>query len=366
MLHKRNIILHQFSHAGVNTLQNLVEDEDFTFTYDGEQATISLITDTKIVDDAITVTYHKINLDKITAADIIGGVDAATGAVTGIELIDSIQPLYNLGGNFTIIAPKFSLDTQVAAALISKAKAVNGLFPSMAVVDIDAATYKNYQNATAFKNSSNLNDSHLILTYPMVKVDDKVQYLSTHLAALMNQVDNEHDEIPYASPSNHVLQISSACLADGTEIYYSQNQANLLNDNGVVTVLSMNGLRAWGNRTAAYPSTNDVKDYFISVRRMVNFICSAFIQNYISELDVPINRRFLESVLQSANIYLSSLVAKGALLGGRLEFNEEDNTTTDLMSGALHFRLYVTPPSPAESMTFELEIDTSYYSALFE
>lgn len=336
--------------VGVNTFKTLTAGTDYTIKTVGDVNTITVLTE--VVDDTILVMYDEIDATKVSDDDII----------SAIEEVESIQPRFNLAGNFSLIAPKYSLSSKVAAALTSKAKGINGLYPCVALVDIEAASYT---DAVETKNSSNLSDSHLIVCYPRVLVDGKVDYLSTHIAALMNQVDADNDNIPFVSPSNKTLQISGACLSDGTEVYYSQSQANLLNANGIVTTLSRNGIRAWGNYTSAFPASGDVKDYFIPVRRMFNFIMAELLNTYISQVDFPINRRTTEGILQSLNIWLGALVNKGALLGARAEFNEDDNPATDLMAGILHFRVYICPPSPLQTLCFEVELDTSAYSSLF-
>ena len=77
------------------------------------------------------------------------------------------------------------------------------------------------------------------------------------------------------------------------------------------------------------------------------------------------NKRLIESIVTSANIWLNSLVSSGALLGARVAFLEDDNAVTDLMSGILKFRIYMTPPPPAKEITFIQEYDPDYFSTLF-
>lgn len=326
-------------------------------------AVVTILLGAELEDNKCKVSYRKYAPDKVTAADIVGGVDAQ-GNYTGLALIDSIYPKYNLVvGN--IIAPKFSLESEVVMAMVRKATAVSEVFPALAIVDIDTDKYLTYADAIEFKNNSNYHDCHLIVCYPKVKLGTDQYYLSTQIAGLMNRVDAANNNLPYVSPSNQALEISAAVLANGTEVYYNRDAANLLNAAGIVTVFAFNGLKAWGNYTAAYPSSSDPREIFIPVRKMFNFITAMLTTNYISTLDQPINRRMIEGLLHSANLYLNGLVTQGALLGGRLEFNEEDNTQTNLMNGVLNFRLYMTPPSPAQALIFTLEVDTDYYSSLF-
>ena len=62
-------------------------------------------------------------------------------------------------------------------------------------------------------------------------------------------------------------------LEDGSELSMHLLDANMLNSQGVITALNwIGGWRSWGNRTACYPANTDVKDMFISVRRMFDFI----------------------------------------------------------------------------------------------
>ncbi len=66
------------------------------------------------------------------------------------------------------------------------------------------------------------------------------------------------------------------------------------------------------------------------------------------KVDAPITRRLVDTVMDSINIWLNGLTASGYILGGRVEFLEEENPSTSIMDGNIKFHLYLTPPSPAE------------------
>lgn len=145
------------------------------------------------------------------------------------------------------------------------------------------------------------------------------------------------------------------------------DEAAYLNGQGVVTALNfIGGWKAWGNRTACYPSNTDPKDAFIPLRRMFNWHASTFIQTYWVKVDKPINKRLINAIVDSENIRLNGLVAQGVLLGGRIEFLEEENATTDLLDGIITFHTYITPPTPARVIEDTIEYDPDYFSALFE
>ena len=74
----------------------------------------------------------------------------------------------------------------------------------------------------------------------------------------------------------------------------------------------------------------------------------------------------MQTVVDSANIWLNGLAARQYILGGRVEFLESENPVTSLEDGICTFHLYVTPPTPAREIDFVLEYDVSYLSTLFE
>ena len=353
--------------SGGSVKQTLTEDEDYHVGRDSDGSLIvTLITDTKVVDDTITIEYYEADPSKVTIFDVIGGIDTLTGEVSGLELVEYIYPRLGVLPGI-IIAPKFSTNSAVAAVMKAKAKLVNETFKATAIADIDTEEALSYTQAAEVKAKRNLADTSLMVCYPKVSLGGVQYHLSTQMAALMNQVDAGNGGIPYVSPSNHNLQADSTVRKDGTEIYMSLPQANYLNGNGIVTGLNFAGsFKLWGNRTSAYPHDSDIKNNFIPIRRVFNYISNSLIISFWSRIDNPLNRRLIESIVTSANIWLDSLTAAGVILGGRVEFTSEDNTTADLMNGIIHFHLYLTPPPPAKEISFIQEFDTNYLATLFE
>lgn len=72
------------------------------------------------------------------------------------------------------------------------------------------------------------------------------------------------------------------------------------------------------------------------------------------------NRRLIDSILDTCNIWLAGLVGTERLLGARAEMLESENNLLDLMAGILHIHIYITPPSPAQEIDFTLEYDVNY------
>ena len=99
---------------------------------------------------------------------------------------------------------------------------------------------------------------------------------------------------------------------------------------------------------------------------MMNWIANTIITTYLQKVDAPTNRRLIDTIVASVNVWLNGLAASQYILTGRLEFRESDNPTTDLMDGILRFRLFVCPPSPARDIEFIMEYDVNGQSVLFE
>ena len=335
-----------------------------SFNDDGLVVITRLATGAIAENASVKVGYTYLSPSEVATDDIIGGIDV-NGNASGLELINSIFPLFRLVPG-QIVVPKYSAMPSVAAVMRAKASNINQHFRAISVVDIDTMNVKKYTDAPAWKNNNNYVSTYEVACYPKVKLGDDVFHLSTQMAGLICQTDGLNEDIPYVSPSNKSLQCNSAVLDDGKEIWLAPDQAAFLNGEGIVTALNfVGGWKAWGNRTTIYPSVTDPKDAFIPLRRMFNWIGNTLTLTFWQKLDAPINRRLIETILDSANIWLNGLSARQFILGGRVEFREDENPTTDLMDGIIRFHFYVTPPTPAREIDFILEYDPEYLKTLF-
>lgn len=345
----------------------LTANKDYTAAFDDDgNLIVTALDDGGIATDAteIYLSYTALDPSAVKVDDIVGGINN-DGDTEGLELIDSIYPRFGLVPGI-IIAPGWSDKTSVIATMRGKTQNIDGHFSALAVCDIPTDAVKTYTAASEWKNKNGGSDKNCVLCWPKVKLGDEIYHLSTQLASLMNYTDSQNDDIPYVSPSNKSLQADSACLDEDKEIFLTSTQAAYLNGQGIVTALNfIGGWRSWGNRTTAYPSNTDVKDNFITNRRMFEWVGNTLITTFWSKIDDPTNRRLIETIVDSANIWLNGLTAKGALLGGAVEFREEENTETDLMDGKLYFHVSMTPPAPAREIEFVQEYSTEYISSLF-
>ena len=284
---------------------------------------------------------------------------SAADAAAAVEKIDLCMAMFGIIPDL-IVAPGFSESSTVAAAMAAKASAINGIFKGRAIVDIDSVTNATYTAAVTAKNNGNFDETEIIC-WPCGKLGDLVFHGSTLEAGRIAKTDTDNSGVPYESPSNKTVSMDSLCTGEGAEIVLTLAQANILNAAGINTFLNfIGGWKAWGNATGCYPSNTDVKDYLIPVARMFDWVGNTLIKTFWGKLDNPMNRRLIDTILDSANIWLNGLTGRGYLLGGRVEMLDTENPLTDLMAGVIRLHVYLTPPSPAQEIDFTLEYDASY------
>ncbi len=335
----------------------LVEDEDYTLFYDENKGAciIELLEDSAAYSaTSLTVEAAKADPGAVTSADIVMGIGQADACMTAVGVIPDL-----------LLAPGWSHDTVVAAILATKAAGINGLFGAKCLIDADSSAdgVTEYSQLTAYKNKNNFVDINQIVCWPQVKLGDYQFHLSTQLAGLMASVDTLNGGCPYESPSNKNLKIDACCLEDGTEVSLTWERVNLIAGSwGIVTAINFMGMgwTAKGNYTACFPANTDVKDQFIPISRMFDWVGNTLIRTFWSKLDRPMNRRLIDNILDTGNIWLIGQVSEGHLLGARAEMLESENNLLDLMAGIIHILIYITPPAPMQECDFTLEYDVNY------
>ena len=344
---------------GGETPAEYVAGKDFEAYYSGENLIVELLEEGACYEAAsLNVAYAKAAPEQVTTAQVAAGVESVEFCLGSFGIAPDL-----------LLAPGFSQDSVVAAVMAAKAAAIGGLFGAKALIDIDCGVEgaKTYADVLAAKNKANLVDERQIVCWPMLRLGDYLFHQSTQLAGLIAQVDTGNGGCPYESSSNKNYQCDGLVLADGAEVRMTLAQANILNGQGVVTGLNRgSGWQCWGDWTACYPANRDVKDYFIPLGRMFDWVGKTLINTFWHKLDKPMTRRLVDTILDSCNIWLSGLVGSGYLLGARAEMLEAENPLTSLMAGRITLHIYLTPPSPMVSAEFLLEYDASYVSAALQ
>ena len=343
----------------------LKKDIDYiaTFTDDGS-VLVSLIEGSAHAGaSTLTVKSTSIDPTAVNAKDIIGGYDTATDKESGLELIRQVYPKFNMAPGL-LLAPGWSQIPEVGVVLASKCSEINGIFSCECVLDADctATGAKKYTDVGTWKKQHGYTNKRSIVLWPQVKVGTKQYAYSAMFAALVAYTDANNDNVPNLSPSNKMAKITGLVLDDGTEVTLDQNQGNLLNSQGIITAINVNGWRTWGNNTAAYPGVTDPKDRWFCCRRFFSWWGNSFIMTYFQKVDDPANYRLIESIVDSENIRGNSYVSQGKCAGAKIVFDEKDNQITDILNGKIKFHQYLAPYTPAEDILNVLEFDPSMLS----
>lgn len=335
----------------------LTKDTDYEVYFSNGEMIIELLsTGGHYSDAALNIVYDKAVFTGITATTISTAIEKIELCMSTIGVIPDM-----------ILAPGWSSNSAVAAVMATKAASINGLFRAKAIVDVPCGTGDAtvYSAVVAKKNALAMTDLNEIVCWPMCKLGDHVYHMSTRVAGVIAALDTENGA-PHYSPSNHELKIDALVLNDSgnSEVLLTKAQADILNAGGVVTGLNfMGGFVVWGNYTGCYPTNTDVKDYMISISRVFDWVANTLIKTFWGYLDTPMDRRLVDTILDTCNIWLNGLTGAGILLGGRCEMIESENPVTNLVQGIVKLHIYLTPPSPAQEIDFTLEYDASYVTA---
>lgn len=341
----------------------LVAGTDYTVEYDEDGlATVTLTSATAKALAKVYVTYKAI---KLTA-----GKTAVTAAEITTAISDKLREVYPRFGMTPglLLAPGYSKDPNVAAVMQGACENINGVYSCECILDVDcgASGARTYDAVKQVKENKGLTSPHAYAYWPMAQVGDYRLSLSAVMGALTAATDAANGDVPSLSPSNKSLPgVTGLCLEDGTEVILDQAQANVVNSAGIGTVLNLNGFKAWGNNTCAYPSTTDPKDRWIAVRRFFTWRSNSLIQTYFERVDSPANYRMIEAIVDAENVNGNAYVAAGACAAYQCEFRSEENPTTQILDGTIKFHLTLAPYNPAECIEFTLEFDpTAIASAL--
>lgn len=346
----------------------LKAETDYTAAHDNNgNAVILLLSPAAQAAETLMVSGKGLNPAGVTREDIVGGADALTGLETGLELVRQIYPKLGMVPG-QLLAPGWSGDPVVAAALQAKTEALNGVFECTCLLDIPTEGEHGAAvcgDVKAAKEKLGASSAHAAALWPMAAIGDKIYHYSALFAALTAYTDASNGDVPYESPSNKDLRITATVLADGTEVVLDQQQASdVLNANGVITAVNLEGFRSWGNSTAAYPAATDPKDRWLAVRRFFNWDGNNFIRTYFQKVDKPGKPRLIQSIVDSQNVIGNGYVAREYCAGYRTEFRSDENPVTNLLDGHLTVHTFLAPFIPAEYIENIREYDVTALEAV--
>lgn len=311
-----------------------------------------------VFDPRVHITNNTPDPSTVTQADIIGTINPTTGKRTGLKIIDELYSRFGFTAKL-ILAPVYCESPGVASEMISLCETHRAL----ALIDAPAGmTVQQVINARGAGGQLNTSAYRAVICYPHLKVYDtatnseRLEPFSQRLAGVIAKTD--HEDGYWFSPSNReILGIIGIERPITAAVNDPNTEANLLNENGIVTVFNAfgTGYRVWGNRSAAWPTKTDPKN-FISVRRTADIIAESIEYSTLQFLDRPITV-VVDGVLAMVNAFIRTLIGRGALVDGKCYFLKDKNPQDKLALGNLTFTYEIMPPTPAERITFEQVIN---------
>jgi len=303
-----------------------------------------------------------------TLANVIGGVNSSTGQFEGVQALLGAESVLGFSPRI-LCAPGFThqrpedpqgdpgdkLANPVVAELIGIAERLR------AVIIADGP---NTVDADAIAYAGDFGSARVYMVDPWVRVfrDGSVatEPASARVAGLIAKSDQDRGF--WWSPSNREINgiIGTARPVD-FKLGDANSRANLLNEQNVTTIIRQDGFRLWGNRTLS----SDPKFAFLSVRRTADIINDSLQRAHLWAVDRNITKTYVQDVEESVNAYLRTLIALGAILGGRCWADPDLNTAANITQGKVYFNFDFTPPYPAEHITFRSILTNDYISEVF-
>lgn len=296
----------------------------------------------------------------ITSADVVGGVDGATGQYKGVHALLAANS--DLGATPRIlIAPGFTHDMPSGNAnpVVSELLGIAENLRAVIIADLP-----NTNDTDAIDYVGDFGSARVYPIYPWVKVLDSLGAIveepaSARVAGLIVKSDNERGF--WWSPSNLVINgIVGISKPIDFVLGDVNSKANYLGENNIATIIQESGFRLWGNRTLSA----DPKWAFLQARRTADMINDSLLKAHLWAVDRNITKTYIEDVLEGVNNYLRHLRSIGAIIGGAAFADPELNTPDQIAQGKVSFDFDFTPPYPAEHITFRSKMTDDYLSEI--
>ncbi len=308
----------------------------------------------------LKIGYAHPNEAGVTAADIAGAVDAATGARGGVELLLAAESQLEVKPKL-LIAPGYSHQAAAAAKLQA---AADKLF-AVAIVDGPGSTVA---AAVALRNTITSRRAYIVDPGVRVQLADGSMVnrpASAYAAAAIVASDADSRRGWWVSPTNAVVRgIVGTARAVDFSVSDPNAQSNVLNASDVATIVYADGAyRLWGDRGCA--TGEERADFtFLSAARIGDAIREALIRSHLWAVSRNITVTYLEDVAAGVNDYLAELVGLGALLGGECEPSGEHNTAAQIRMGNATWNIDYHAALPGERLTFQVRINDEYVAAI--
>ncbi len=314
-------------------------DTPADYTVDVAAGTIANVAAGDIADGADVLVSYDYDVPSAGAAEVAAGAAELIGGESVVGQAPRI-----------LVAPGWSDEAAVSSALVSAAERLR------AIAVIEGPDTTDAEAITA-RDGYGSRRAYLVDPAVRVQVGDNVvtRPNSAYVAGVIARSDTERGA--WASPSNReILGIAGTSRPVDFHLTDPNSAANRLNEADVATIIRHQGYRLWGNRTCS----SDQKWAFLSVVRTADLINDALVRSHLWAVDRGITRTYLADVAEGVNNYLRSLVAQGAIVGGRCVPSPDLNAPAQIEAGKVTFDVDFTPAYPAEHITFRSRLTNEY------
>ena len=332
---------------------------DYTF----ENGVISVKTGGALTNtSSVTIAYDYADVTKVTAADILGGVDE-DGIKTGAELIKDIKAIYGFEPTI-VISPAYTCLNAVKSGLeiITNKLAAYLYIDAPMNTSLKVAIEGRGSNGTINFGSSN---ELVKLLHHHYKVYNKTEdayeyrYASPFAAGLRANLDRTKG-VHYSSSNHPIYGIEGVDVPVSFALNDFDCDANTLNSYGITTTINVSGeYREWGNRNASFPVKNGIMT-FESCVRTINYIEKSIEKYKLNEIDGPINTALIDRILNKITDFFSEEKKKGTIIDGEAWYDSAKNPASQLSNGLLVISYATCPPPPFERARYEHDVKIQY------
>ncbi|PMJ90298.1 phage tail protein [Vibrio sp. 10N.261.55.A7] len=283
-----------------------------------------------------------------TEAAIIGGVDGATGAITGLQTVKACAETPTI-----IATPGFtSKPVGQALALMGRDVRCRPVLDGPNTNDMAAGEF-----AADFGAEGTGEDKLCIIDPWFLKTYDGVQLLmpaSIALVAAMASVEG------YESPQNRSILCDETARNVSYKINDKTTQANFLNKHGVVTIARtrMGGYSVIGNRTNT--------GRFISHVGLEDLMARKLEETSQPLMGKNLTEEFMEQVIDRLTNWGQNLVAQGVIPVFKAFLHPDKNNLENYNSGRWYLCVNYGRYSPNEHMVYEMSVDNGLIEAWLE
>jgi phage tail sheath protein FI len=365
----------KLAYAPIGAVTVLNSEGAATSFVEGTDYSIDAYGNFKVLSSAIAnatvlqFTYKRLDLTLLTGAHLVGGYNTGTQTRTGMSCFDVAYNTFGFNPKL-FIAPSFASLSGVFAGLVGCAEKFRG------ITYIDAPVGTTVAGAIAGRGPAgtinfNTSNKRVELVYPHLKkydpaTNDNVNFAySAFIAGLRASLDLT-DGFWVSSSNKEIKGTTGAEIALSSSTTDTSADTNILNEAGITTVFNTfgTGIRTWGNRNASFPS-NSSPSNFTNIVRIDDVVTESLEQAALQFIDQPITQGLIDSIRESGNSFMRTLIGRGALLpGSKIVFNKADNPVEELANGHITFERQYMGPTPAERITYKSVLDINLLASL--